>query len=272
MKMLSRALVLLCFFALRPAQAFVDPPWITPENPQAGEEVFVHLRYGICDVILLGPIPPEITQSGTSIRILFWSVHNTDPILCNYPIEAGTTLVGALPPGDYTLQVDRWYQDGLSGETTTETLGVVPFTVEGGASPPTSVPVGGRILIVLSLLVALLGISRLYGARWLLPAIAGLVVLPIARASDVRPSSPELPPNRAIELLVRVAPGAPSVEDLVRYAATPDGVPPLNAFAAVPPESVVYAMPIRAEGDFREWLNANPESPRARLERYVLVY
>ena len=35
---------------------------------------------------------------------------------------------------------------------------------------------------------------------------------------------------------------------------------------------IVYATPLRAEGDFRAWLDAHPESPRARLERYLVVH
>lgn len=273
MKMLSHALLLLCFFALRPAQAFVDPPWITPENPQAGEEVFVHLRYGICDAIGIAPIAPEITQVGNSVRILFWSTHDTDPILCNVPIETGSAPIGTFPPGAYTLQVDRWYQNGLAGGTVTETLGVLPFTVEGGIAQPTAVPaLGWPLLIVLAVLVAVLVRSQLRGAQRLLLIVAVLVASPEGRTDDAVPSSPELPPNHAIELLLRLAPGAPSAADLVEYSTRPDGPPPLGAFAAIPPEAVVYVMPIRAEGDFQAWLEANPESPRARLERYVIVH
>jgi hypothetical protein len=59
MKILAHALLLLGLLALRPAYAFVDPPWITPKHPQASETVYVNLRFGICDAILLGPIPPR---------------------------------------------------------------------------------------------------------------------------------------------------------------------------------------------------------------------
>jgi hypothetical protein len=167
MKILTHALLLLGFLALRPAQAFVDPPWITPEHPQASETVYVNLRFGICDVILTAPIPPQITQSGSHVRILLWSVHNTDPILCNYPILTAAVPVGSFPSGSYTLQVDRWYQDDIgNGDTITETLGVLPFAVEGAAAPPTPLPaLGLPLLVVLGALVALFAVSRLPDPR-----------------------------------------------------------------------------------------------------------
>jgi hypothetical protein len=165
MKILTHALLLLVFLALRPAHAFVDPPWITPENPQAGETVYVNLHYGVCDAIIVYPIPPQITQSGSAVRILFWSSHNTDPILCNVPIGTGATAIGSFPPGSYTLQVDRWYQDELGEGTITETLGVLPFTVEGGAAPTPLPALGLPLLVVLGALVALFAVSRLPDPR-----------------------------------------------------------------------------------------------------------
>jgi hypothetical protein len=169
MKILTQALLLLGFLALRPAHAFVDPPWITPENPQAAETVYVNLRHGFCDVILVGGIPPQITQSGNAVRILLWSVHNTDPTLCNYPIWTGAVPVGSFLPGSYTLQVDRWYQDELGEGTITETLGVLSFTVEGAAAPPTPLPaLGLPLLVALGALVALFAVSRLRVQRVLL--------------------------------------------------------------------------------------------------------
>jgi hypothetical protein len=261
MKVFTSALLLLGLLGFRPAYAFVDPPWVTPEHPQANETVDVNLRFGICDVILTGQIPPEITQSGSSVRILLWSVHNTDPTLCNYPIWTAAVPVGSFPPGSYTLQVDRWYQSGLGGGTTTETLGVLPFTVEGGAAPPaTPLPtLGGLASIALGLLIGLFAVSRLGGARRAL-LMAGFAALPVARANDAQPPPADLPSNHAIELLLQLDPNAPTADDLVAYAEHPDGTPPLVAFAVIPPESITYAMPIRAEGDFREWLDANPES------------
>ena len=110
MKDFVHALGLLCLLLVRPSHAFIDPPWITPEHPQAGETIYVNLRSGVCDVITIAPIPPEITQDGSAVRILVWSGHYTDPIQCIYPTESGAIAIGSFPPGSYTLQVDRWYQ------------------------------------------------------------------------------------------------------------------------------------------------------------------
>jgi hypothetical protein len=74
--------------------------------------------------------------------------------------------VGSFPSGSYTLQVDRWYQDDIgNGDTITETLGVLPFTVEGAAAPPTPLPaLGLPLLVALGALVALFAVLRLrYG-------------------------------------------------------------------------------------------------------------
>ncbi len=270
MNVIVRLLLGFGLLATWPAQAFVDPPWITPEHPQAGETVYVNLHYGICDVILVGHNPPEITQVGSAIRILFWSVHNTDQILCNYPIETGATAIGTFPPGEYTLQVDRWFDAWPMPGWTTETLGVLPFTVEGDvvAPEPTAAPtLGGPGLLLLGLLVACAARRRLRSAQRAVLLAVVLVVTPYARADPLAE-----PPSHSIELLLRLAPDAPSERELIEYAQRPGTPPPLAAFAAIQPTAIAYATPLRAEGDFLAWLHAHPESPRARLERYLIVH
>ena len=44
-------LVLACMLFAPGAQAFFDPPWITPAAPRAGEVVSVNIRDGLCDAI-----------------------------------------------------------------------------------------------------------------------------------------------------------------------------------------------------------------------------
>jgi hypothetical protein len=150
---LAPALALMLSLFAQAAHAFIDPPYLTPEHPVAGETVLVNIRFGICDAIFASP---QITLEGNAIRILFQSTSETDPILCNFPIGTGSTAVGAYPSGSYTLQVDRSYFDGF-GTPATETLGILPFTVAGGAVEPAPMPTLDRpgFWILVLLLAAL---------------------------------------------------------------------------------------------------------------------
>lgn len=81
----------------------------------------------------------------------------------------------------------------------------------------------------------------------------------------------DVPRNSVIELLLTTAPGAPTPRQVVDYYANPEGPPPLRALSAVPPQSVQYFLPERAEGDYLDWLERNPHSTSAQLERYLLL-
>jgi len=133
------ALMLLLTSFAQTAHAFLDPPYITPEHPVAGETISVNIYGGICDAIVGAPGYPQITQEGNAIRILLLSVSYSSPELCFWTIGTATVPVGAYPVGSYTLQVDRTYSDG-GGNTIVETLGLLPFTVAGVAAPVVPVP------------------------------------------------------------------------------------------------------------------------------------
>jgi hypothetical protein len=161
------SVALACIVFGRTAYGFLDPPYLTPALPAAGDTVSVNIHDGICDGIIGIPGYPQVTQNGSSIRILLWSASYTDPILCNIPEGTGTYVVGSYPPGSYTLQVDREYFGDL-GEILTETLGVIPFTVAGGATQAVALPV-----------------LNLYGLGGL-----GLVLFMLARSKLRRVSGP----------------------------------------------------------------------------------
>ena len=92
------------------AWAFLDPPYITPANPMAGEPVSVNIYGGECDLLDYGiNWPPPVTQQGNSITILFTGVHEGDPEWCYYGVGTATYPVGTFPPGSYTLDVERRY-------------------------------------------------------------------------------------------------------------------------------------------------------------------
>ena len=161
------SVALACIVFGRTAYGFLDPPYLTPALPAAGDTVSVNIHDGICDGIIGIPGYPQVTQNGSSIRILLWSASYTDPILCNIPEGTGTYVVGSYPPGSYTLQVDREYFGDL-GEILTETLGVIPFAIAGGATQAVALPV-----------------LNLYGLGGL-----GLVLFMLARSKLRRVSGP----------------------------------------------------------------------------------
>lgn len=86
-------LALLLTLFMKSAQAFFDPPYITPANPVGGQAISVNIYGGECDGIISMPGYPQTTQNGNAIRILFLSVHYDDPTFCN--IGVGTATDGA---------------------------------------------------------------------------------------------------------------------------------------------------------------------------------
>jgi hypothetical protein len=137
------------------AQAFFDPPWITPATPRVGQVVSVTIREGICDAIVEHPGFPQITQQGNAIRILEYGHHWDDVDLCIYNVGTLTQPIGSFAEGSYTLTVDFVYPDILG--PTTITLGTIPFDVSGvvPATPVPALTAPAR----LALLILLLGVA-----------------------------------------------------------------------------------------------------------------
>jgi hypothetical protein len=176
--MLNRyvALLLALVFAVfaSPAQAFLDPPFITPSAPFAGDLVSVNIRYGVCDLVFG---VAERTQNGNSIHVVLSGVHYDDVFMCNFG-DGGTGVfpVGSYPPGSYTLQIDFFYYS-TTGIPETIPLGVVPFTVTAAPVAPMSAPVNDYVALGLLMLFLLgLGAWRLRARRssWLLIMIMGV--------------------------------------------------------------------------------------------------
>jgi len=165
--MSMRLVILLLVLSLMgwamPACAFLDPPYITPANPTAGELVSVNIYGGECDLVDMGiNWPPPVTQQGNSIVILFTGIHEGDPEWCYYGVGTATYPVGTFPPGNYTLDVERRYGTPF-GEWAQETLGIIPFTVSGAPpqqafEAPTLGIVAFGVLVFGLLATALLGL------------------------------------------------------------------------------------------------------------------
>jgi hypothetical protein len=151
----SAALAVPLFLFANTAAAFLDPPYLTPEHPTAGDTVSVNIHGGVCDAIGSWPGYQAISQNGIQIRIVLWSITYHDSGLCNLPIGTATIPVGVYPAGSYTLQVNRDYL-GFGGDTLTESLGVIPFSVAGNGSLPE--PVAAPALDACGLTLLLLGL------------------------------------------------------------------------------------------------------------------
>jgi hypothetical protein len=151
-------LALALALGVQPAWAFLDPPYLTPANPMAGELVSVNIYGGECDVADDGVAwPPPVTQQGSSITILLTGLHEGDPEFCYFGIGTNTKPVGRFPPGNYTLDVERRYGT-IFGEWAQETLGIIQFTVSAAPQQqPVETPTlsGAGIAV---LLLALVGV------------------------------------------------------------------------------------------------------------------
>ena len=136
----------------RAASAFVDPPALSPANPNAGQMISVSIRSGGCDGFTDYP-PPVVTRSGNNIRIVIqsvWAPSGSD--FCFLPVGTSLFPVGSFNAGVYSLQVDRTYL-GFSGPVT-ETLGTLAFAVVPVASIP-ALGLWGKVALCIALVVAL---------------------------------------------------------------------------------------------------------------------
>ena len=161
-KFLRSTLLLAVVLSSQIAQAFVDPPTLSPANPTEGQTVSVNIRVGQCDGLPVGPTE-QITQTGNNIRILLDSYHAFFAEYCNIIVGVRTFPLGVYPAGSYTVQVDRTYEAILPTRTIVETLGVLPFTVAALPAPavlPTTGFFGLLALFMAILLIATPVFSR----------------------------------------------------------------------------------------------------------------
>jgi hypothetical protein len=142
------------------ANAFVDPPTLSPASPAQGQTVSVNFTAGQCDAFpLLIPNNPQITQTGNSIHFLIYADHASDQQLCIYPTVNSTWVVGIYTAGSYTVQVDRAYPLVVGNKV--ETLGIFPLIVTAAPTPAT-LPTIGRIgFLVLVGSILLIAIAAL---------------------------------------------------------------------------------------------------------------
>jgi hypothetical protein len=109
---------------------------------------------GECDLVDDGVNwPSPVSQQGNVLNVLFTGFHEEDPEFCYISVALRTFPIGTCGPGSYVLNV-QWRYATFNGWTT-ETLGVIPFTVTGAApqtpvEAPTLSPAGtGSLLLAL---------------------------------------------------------------------------------------------------------------------------
>lgn len=79
------------------------------------------------------------------------------------------------------------------------------------------------------------------------------------------------PPQEPKELIVLLAPGASAPTPAAFVDGVNQGRLPLKSLSPENPVQARFALPQRATGDALKELAANPDTPRARLERYVVL-
>lgn len=140
------------------AHAYLDPVYITPVTPNAGQEIEINVGVGDCDTITSEPGYPQVTREGNQIRVLLFAVRYEDIELCFLPHGTATVPFGAFEAGDYQVTVDVFYADA-HGVPQTDTIGVLPMSIAGMISPPVSVPASTPVSLFV-LAVGLIALAR----------------------------------------------------------------------------------------------------------------
>jgi len=156
-----RTVVFACLSFGSNAYAYIEPPYITPVSPQAGQTVYVNIGAGVCDAILEEPGYPQVARIGNAVRVLLLAVRYDNIELCNLPPGIAVLPFGDFEAGSYEVTIDISYFDS-HGNPQVETIGVAPMEVVGatGASPipaPTASPLA---LIILALGLILIARAR----------------------------------------------------------------------------------------------------------------
>jgi len=154
-------IIAVAVFVSSTANAFFDPPYITPDHPTADDILAVNIRVGVCDALIESPEFPRITRVGNQVRIVYFSSHNDDPEFCNIEIGTAHLPIGTYGVGVYEFTIARLYAAPLG--QVEETLGVIPVEVVGGA--PNAIAADTLGTAAMSLLFVAMAIAGVMGSR-----------------------------------------------------------------------------------------------------------
>ena len=248
---------------------YVDPPTFSPEQPVAGQPVDLSVRRGLCHAFVEPPpgVPfMEVQVNGNVIDVIFTGVVATAPF-CLWSEVTTTRNIGAFPEGVYTVQI-RIRQDSeippISPPLSQSILTVGP------APAPHNVPAGGNmawLLLGFGILAIVLGRSKRIATMFVVPL--GLLIYSAPQVVSAHEDGDYL------HVIVEISreDGAPSPEEIVDFDFSKGETPPLEGLAVGEPEwaNFLISKPFRAQGDFKRYLDNNPDLPMASLENSVVV-
>ncbi len=258
------AVWLVSSLAATQAQAFIDPPVISPDSPTDTTPITISIRTGICDRFL----SYEIIRDLDPVEILIRRIPTQLDPFCNHPIRTVEIPIGVLPVGPHLIRL--MFVDNVPPNTTPYLWRELALKVSPSGPPAEVVPVSILQdvwpLLVLGVLIFLVVARRhVWDGR-----MNSLLVFALALAL-----TPQGEARTYVEVLLAAGGSAPTPEAVVAWGrGDPAGAPgPLQALNAAPFSSVDYFIPewLRAGGDFKATLDAYPNSPQALLERFVIV-
>lgn len=264
-RLMHLTLVLLLLLAGN-SRAFVDQIAASPAAPNSNQPVTISFRSGGCD----GPTQPfrwQLQGSGATRDLIIEGLFALDAPFCVLSTATTAYNIGALPAGEYQIHVKLVDPlDGFGG-IPSPSFGSINLTV----TQDSAVPVPAMQPIAWFLLVFAIFVVAWIGARSR-EAIRFCVIASIFSSALLFSGRPYAAEPFLLEVVLAPPPAGPSPEDIVEgYDFSSGQSPPFSALLVGAPVRAGYLLPIRAEGSFSAFLQANPGSVRARLERTVLI-
>ncbi len=251
----------LFLFASTAAQAFVDPPTFTPATPNSAQAVTASVRHGVCHFFLApGPgIPPrDIVVTPGVVDIFEAGVIIVADPFCNIPISSIEFNLGTLPADTYQVRVWILDEDSDFQAILVSSASLVVSHAPTQPIPALSTPA-----------LALMVLCVLAMATWFMRRSRVLLLVGLLTCTTVHAQSE--PPM--LMVLLAISPTAPWPDELVEPLEFSAGYLGMLSpgLIAENPTRAYYLLPKRARGDQQMWLEANPDDPRAKLERFVLI-
>lgn len=255
---------LLLFLFTSSASAFFSTPRTEPAMPVAGQPFDVLIDVGECHGFT-APFPgepgPRTEVDGNTIRMFEPGLITLGCVLPNATLRRQAPL---LPAGEYRVEV---YMIRLPQRTE---IFLSAVNVVVGDPPPVA-----RVVPTLSIVgIAVAIIALLAVARARLVGILSIVVVVGAASAPVdRSTAGEVPSTENRIFLLVDKNSSASAQSIVNSAAfgagNPGSISP--GLGAESPMRANFLLPIRAQGDFQTLLRNNPDEPRSKLERYLIV-